>query len=80
MQVDAISFQARYSIKNRKLLQQQKAKKAYEKAMANILGQSDRDYANLKSAEKVAQGQEKTPVKKTFAEGLKNFFEKGVMF
>ena len=53
----------------------------YRKAIANLIEQSDRDYRNLQLAAKAAQAP-KAPVevpKTSFAEGLKNFFENGMI-
>ncbi len=53
---------------------------AYQKAIGQLLEQSDKDYRNLQLAMKAKQAP-KTPVKPnmTYAEALKNFFENGVM-
>lgn len=59
-----------------------RAELAYNRAMASILGHTDQDYTvlsyKLNSQEHVHLPQRKT--EKTFAEGLKNFLEKGCMF
>ncbi len=58
-----------------------KVQTAYNKAVGLLLEHSDRDYRNLQLAIK-AQQMPKEPVKgpnMTFAEGLKNFLENGMM-
>ena len=51
----------------------------YSKALERLLGQSDKDYFVLtRKADKPANPPKN--ICKTFAQGLKNFFEKGCMF
>lgn len=82
MPVNAIpSFEGRSPVQIGKLVKQERAKLAYNQAMANLLEQSDKDYVNLMHYKKsVSKPSDKLAKVKSFAEGLKNFFEKGVMF
>ena len=60
------------------LVKRQRTKIAYNYTMSRLLEHSDKDYFNLtrkvQNAEKAAR-----PIQ-TFAQGLRNFFEKGTMF
>ena len=74
MKVNAISSIEKH-IKPAKLVN---FPKTHDEALVNLFGQSDKDYFNLTHASKPENSIEKPLI--TFAEGFKNFFERGTMF
>ncbi|PWL74165.1 hypothetical protein DBY21_09740 [Candidatus Gastranaerophilales bacterium] len=50
----------------------------FNRAMENVLGHTNKDYFNLTHASKPENSIAKPLI--TFAEGFKNFFERGTMF
>lgn len=56
----------------------QVAKLQFNRSMENLLGHTGKDFFNLQHAQKSVKPVSNSAV--SFAEGLKSFFEKGVMF
>jgi len=75
---NTISFTSK-PVKIGQLVKNQRMQLAYNKALANIFEQSDKDYFKLTKSTKVNKNESAQHIK-TFADGLKNFFEKGTMF